>query len=340
MTPFADVDFDETRAPEPAPPPLSALWRGEAASWARHHLVERAQGAALTAAYRLCTRAGPERAAALGAALGGLAARRDRQRPYAATVREGIARIRPDLDPAAQEALAQRWWRECGATQAQFGLTEAFLGPERLDIEGEAHLDAIAAEPRPTFFLALHLANWEVVGGVLNRRFENRVFSTYDPAPSRHANRLVFELRARNGIHVFPRAPTLARRAVTLVRRGALPLFYVDETAEGRTRFPLFGRKYDPRCNLGFALRLAHRLGARLQPCHVARPTPGRLRLSFLEPVELDPEAPEAAATRRAARRLSARFEPRVAADLAQWYTLHTCRFGRGRSDQRDPSQR
>lgn len=322
---LSDIPIEATRAPEPPAPPLSALWTGGAGGWTRYHLTDRLEGWAQIAAYHLMRPLPPAIPAAIGRTLGPVAGWIDRRRPYVEYMRRAIRHIRPDLDPPAQAALLAEWWRDAGITHAQYPVLETLGGPSRLTIHGAERLAEADARGR-TFFLMVHLGSWELMAQIIARHLRRDVAAVYQPQPSRYQNRLIHAGRRRHGIYAFPPSRLLPRTLIPLIEGGANAVFFVDEVSEERCKFPLWGRPVPQRSNLVFALRLAHRTGARLQPCHMLREGPGRASFHLLDPVEPAPGTDRDRWVRRTARSLSAVFEPVIAANLAQWYMLKDMR--------------
>ncbi|RMH45681.1 MAG: hypothetical protein D6686_17105 [Alphaproteobacteria bacterium] len=320
-----DIPFEATRAPEPPAPPLSALWRGQARDWLRFHLADRIEGLAQVALYHALRPMPPELAAALGRGLGPVVGWLDRRRPYVEYMRRAIRLIRPDLDAAGQAALLAEWWRQTGMTHALYPVLEKLAAPGRLTIHGAERL-RLADERGGTFFLMVHLGSWELIADVAVAHLRRPVFGVYEPQPSRFQNRLIFAGRRRRGVRVFPPSRTLPMLMIRLIRAGSNACFFIDEVRRGQCRFPLWGAPVPERANLVFALRLAHRLGARLQPGYVLRTAPGRAEFHLMEPIEPGAPADPDAFVRQHARRLSALFEPVIAAHLEQWYMLKDMR--------------
>lgn len=325
-----DIPLSATAAPEPPAPPLSALWRGGAQGWWRHHVADRAQGLAEGALFAALRHASPETAAALGVRLGALIGRLDEGRPFTGHMRRAIALIRPDLDQAGREALMARWWRQSGTTLAQFPVLDRLAAPDRLTIHGVERFRAAEADPRPAILVLVHLGNWELLGPMGAAHMRRPTFGFWQPEPNRFRNRLVHRQRARLGMRVLPPSFSLPLMAAALLRGGAMPALFVDEVSEDRCKFPLWGRPIPEKCNLILTLLLAHKTGARLLPAHFLRDAPGRASFHLLDPIEPRPDLSRDAYVQTMAQALSAAFEPRIAAHLDQWYMLKDMRVPKG----------
>jgi KDO2-lipid IV(A) lauroyltransferase len=322
-----DVPPEVTLAPEPPVPPLADLWRGRARGWLRYHVAERVAGNAEVLLYRLFQRLHPAPVAWIGRRLGRLVGILHRNRPYMAHVRRAIRLIRPGITPAETEALIAEWWRQTGTSHALFPVLRHLAGPERLRIVGAERIAEAEADPRATFFLMVHLGSWELIGHAYVRHYRRPGFAIWQPQPSRYQNRLIAAERLDFGIRAFRPHPLLPKILVPLVEAGTHAALFIDEVSEARCKFPLWGGPLPKSSNLLFSLRLAHRAGARLQPCHFVREGGWRHALHLLEPVVPPGELPREDWVAWAARALSERFEPVIRAHLPQWYMLKDMRL-------------
>jgi KDO2-lipid IV(A) lauroyltransferase len=325
-----EVAIELTRAPEPPAPPLAALWRGGAAAWLGYHVADRLEGWGQVALFHILRHLPPEAAAATGRGLAPIAAWRDRNRVWVAQMRRTAARIRPDLDAAGLDALLAAWWRQAGMSHALYPCLNALARPGRLTVHGAERLAAVAADPRPTIYLCVHLGSWELIIDVMAGRLPRPAFVIYQPQPSRFQNRLIWRRRTDLGVYAFPPSRTLPRLILALIEGGTDAVIFIDEVSEGRSKFPLWGRPLPDHCNLSFALKLAHRTGARLQPCHFLREGPGRASFHLLPPIESPPEPDRDGWVRRTALALDALFAPPIRAHAEQWYMLKDARLAAG----------
>lgn len=323
---LSDIPIDSTRAPEGPGPSLAALWQGQAGLWTRHHLTQRLEGAAQYAFYHGVRPFPPEFPAALGRMLGPVAGYIDRNRSYVAHMNRAIPRIRPDLDAAGQQALLARWWRNIGITHALFPSHEKLARPARVTVQG-AERFAEADRLGNTIYLLVHLGSWEMLSHIFTRHHERPWVGIYQPQMSRFQNRLIFAGRRRHRFYVFPPSTQLPRRLIKLIEGGCNGAFFIDEVSEGQSRFPLWGRAVPSGSNVAFSLKLAHRLGARLQPGYLLREPQGRSSVHLLEPFSARTDLPRDVFVRRTTRTLSALFEPIIAEHLDQWYMLKELRL-------------
>jgi lauroyl/myristoyl acyltransferase len=321
-----DIPIETTRAPEPPGPPLSALWSGGAKGWLQHHVTDRIEGWAQIALYQAMRPLPPEIPAAVGRLIGPIAGHIDRKRPYVEYMRRGLRLIRPDLGDTERAALLASWWRHSGTTHAQYPVLDRMAVPGRLTIHNPERLAAVDADGPPTFFLLVHLANFEMFTNVAQQHIRRPGFAVYSPQPNRYQNRLIYWRRKAKGLYAFPPSRLLPRTLLPLVRGGACGVFFIDEVSEGRCKFPLWGGPVPEHSNLIFALKLAHATGARLQPCHFLRTAPGRVGFHLLDPIEPGGPADRDTWVRQRARQLSAMFEPPIAAHPDQWYMLKDMR--------------
>ncbi|MEM9047624.1 MAG: hypothetical protein AAGC92_02790 [Pseudomonadota bacterium] len=323
---LSDIPIEATRIQEFPGPPLSALWRGDAARWLRHHVTQPLEGAAQYGFYYLARPLPPEFPAALGQLIGPMAGYLDRKRPYVAQMRRAIGIIRPDLDAAGRAQMLDAWWRNTGISHAQFPTHKALSAPGRLTVHGAARF-AEGDRLGNTFYLMVHMGSWEIMSHITTRYHSREMIGIYEPQQSRFQNRLVYAGRKRYNYYVFPPSTQLPRLMIKLFQGGCNGCFFIDEKSAGQSRFPLWGRGVPKTGNVIFLLKLAHKLGARLQPAYLRRESPGRSALHLLDPIPVRSDLPRDVFVRRTVRELSALFEPVIAANLAQWYMLKEMRM-------------
>ena len=237
-------------------------------------------------------------------------------------------KLRPDLiyDDKTREAFVDRWWENNGRTYAEFASLHRIMMPDHLSIDGLAEAQKALNSGRSIVTLLVHLGNWELIGRASALAgLGSGWVSVYEPQPNRFQNRILYEVRRRCGVFVFPPSITTARRLLKTLGDGHNLAMLIDEVSDGQIKFPLFGRAVPKACNLINALKLAARNRSLLLPCYLLRTGDGCHKLTVLPPIPSDVDGLEGEAYLEImSRRLNSIFEPIVIAHLEQWYMLHT----------------
>ena len=147
--------------------------------------------------------------------------------------------------------------------------------------------------------------------------------SVFQPQPNRFANRIVYRMRQRYGIRVFPPGQRTAQRLHRLViGNHAHLVMFVDEERANQSHVPLFGRAVPKRGNAVNVVKLARAADALLVPVYMLRVPGCRFRLTFMPPMELLETGDVKADIARNIERIGARFEPLIRQHIEQWYML------------------
>jgi KDO2-lipid IV(A) lauroyltransferase len=237
-----------------------------------------------------------------------------------ARARANLARLRPDLDPAA--ALAEVWGN-IGATYAEMARGLRLWDEGRVEVRGAAHVLETRRE-RSVLVAGLHTANPEVLGLTL-ARLGARPAGIAMRQPTAFRERVITALRRRAGGRVIPARRDAARAALGVLAAGEETLLlYVDESVGGEVRAPSLGRGERRAGNIVLAARLARLTGCAIVPGFVTRLPGPRFVTTFLPPLALPPPSGERAADIAAGvAALDAALDPVVRARLTQWlYTI------------------
>lgn len=275
-------------------------------------LAWRAQALFLTLFWLVVGSVSPDRASAAGSSLArliGPCLRKHRR------VRRNLATALPERPSDEIDALARGVWGNFGAVLAEFPHLAAIcrdIGPHsRIELINEMP----AASTRPKIFVAAHLANWEIVTGVI-RQMGLPLVVIYSPQKNPLVDRLVQKRRAPADCDFVPNAGGLQKAAAALNEGRCLGLL-TDQRADGGRPIEFFGLEAE---TTDVAARLAVGFGCELVPVRVERLGSARFRVTFHEPIEPgDVEAGQKDKALDMTRRLQALFEAWIRERPDQW---------------------
>ncbi len=330
-----DLPFTVTRSPESAGPGWRALREGPAArrAFVTHWIADPLQGGINLVTHHALRLVPSSWCTRFGGVMAGLAHNRFARRPFALRIERNLSALRPDLgaDPRAFRGSLARWWANAGRAYAEYSVVHRLWHEGRVEIAGGEYLEAAQATGRPLVFAGVHLGNWELVFVTLQNLPARPMCGTFQPEPSRFANRVVFNLRKRYGGYVFPPGRRTAMRIVRILNAGAANLvMFVDEVRGFQIHLPLFGRKPPPRGNAVNVLKIARATNAVILPVYMLRLDGARFRLTILPPFEPEDSGDAGRDLPRNVTRLSETFEPIVRANIEQWHMMPELRLPPG----------
>ena len=249
----------------------------------------------------------------------------------ARVARRNLELIRPDLDPAAREALLGQILR----TTARQALETLRLWTrpaarnlaDITDVHGEALFDAALADGRGLLVAAPHMGNWELLNQWLAAKTPLAIL--YRPPESAIGEAFLRRVRANAGGQVEQvRAEAAGVR--TLLKRlqkgGVVGILPDQQPKAGEGEFaPFFGKQALTMTLLG---RLAHRSGARVLLCWCER-LPGDGAPRYAIHVQAAPEAVADADPATAVAALNQAIEAIARRDFTQYqwtYKRYTLR--------------
>ncbi len=244
-----------------------------------------------------------------------------------ARARATLARLRPDLDPAAAR---RETWENIGATFAEAAAILRFWEEGRVEVAGAHHVTETRRH-RPVLLAGLHMGNPEVLGLTL-ARLGLRPVGVAVRQPTGFRERLSTELRLKGGGRMIRADRDAMRPAIRVLEgREETLLFWMDDYVGGVVRGPSLGRGPRTAGNIPLAARLARMTGCAVVPGFVRRLPGTRFLTTFLPPVAIPPATGDRAADLAAgAAAIDAAVDPVVRADLTQWLFTISLREGVG----------
>jgi KDO2-lipid IV(A) lauroyltransferase len=262
----------------------------------------------------LCALLPPDRATALGGALGRRVGPRTGK---ADLVRENLARALPALPEAARDALASEVWWTWGAMLAELPHLVRIDDPAegRLEVVVAGDVRALREPDRPAVFVTAHMANWQVATQAA-ARLGCPLTAVYTPDSNPFVDRAILRYRRGLRCRLVPRDGS-ARALMRELAAGRSVGIVADHRVDQGASLPFFGI---PTLVTTVPARLALRFDAELVPMRVERLRGARFRVTFEEPVRAeDPSAPARAQAERMTRALLAVFERWAVARPDQW---------------------
>ncbi|GHE20533.1 lysophospholipid acyltransferase family protein [Halomonas urumqiensis] len=269
-------------------------------------------------------------------ALGGYLGRRYVRRAQRLE-RRWVARLLNNLDylkgPTDQAQRRQRllaYGDQVGRVYTELTVLKRILDSSRFRVEGEHHL---RGHEGPLILVAPHLANWELLAGVLTL-IDKPLVDLYEPRESELRMRIAMRTRqSLDGVEVewVPTDSGMAmRRVKAALARGNHTMLFCDEIRQGVSQGPSLGRELPYAGNRWMAARLAVRHGATIVPMRIVREGGAHFTLRIEAPLAADlaanPDADPDMRARELANKIDTLFDGWVREHPEHWYWLKDVR--------------
>lgn len=281
------------------------------------------EGAALYAAYGLFKMLGLKR----GSAFGGLIGRTIG--PHVGRTKKArrqLAAAMPGLSEPEQDAILTEMWDNVGRTIAEYAHLEKYRADvlnNRQDLirfDGRDDVYETVEHHRPVFFVAAHMANWEIQP-IAIAPFYDDVGELVRPANNPIANRLIYTIRKRHvAAHPIPKGRKGARPLMKHIRTHGLLAMLVDQKANDGIEMELLG--LNAMTPVGPAV-LALRNKARIVPVMNRRIDGHKFQMRLLDEVPVESTGDFEADVARITQMLNDRITQMVRANPGQWLWLH-----------------
>lgn len=233
--------------------------------------------------------------------------------------RKNLKRHHPEWTDAELDAAVFRFLDNVGRLMGEYSVLDRFQREGRL-IYGEG-LQQLAREQGqyPVVSIALHIGNWEAMGGGL-KHLGIKTATFYEPPTSPVQTRIAISVREAFGFQLLTPDLKGLRTAIALLKQNGFVFMFGDEARDGVTMAPLFGRQPHDDGNLSIIARLARKSNARLNISFVERLPNCQFNLQMTEMFSL-PETPGQSILDDVAF-LNAKIEPIILDHLDSWYFL------------------
>lgn len=228
----------------------------------------------------------------------------------------------PQADDAEISRLLRLQWIELGRSLTEFLLLDRIVADtDRVQVEGEERLGAIAAGDGPVVFISGHFSAFELMAAVIvHAGVKCQV--TYRAMNNPYVDERVRKNRFRYGVRLFaPKGLDGARELMRALQRGESVALMNDQKFNGGVAAPLFGHMAHTAPGPStFALRF----GIPLQPMSVQRVGPGaRFKVIVHDPIRLEDTGDREADIEAGVRRINGFIEDRVRARPTEWFWVH-----------------
>jgi KDO2-lipid IV(A) lauroyltransferase len=241
--------------------------------------------------------------------------------------RRNLARVFPEMDKAAIEAVVREMWDNLGRVAAELPhlprirvfAGDAGRGPQRVEMVGLEHLDAARDGDKPVIFFTAHIGNWEI-GPLVSSRRGLKLHVVYRSANNPWADRLFLGGRREVVSGLIPKGAEGARQALKALQNGEPLGMLVDQKMNDGIAVPFLGRTAMTAPALA---QLALRFDCVVLPAWVERLGGAYYRLTIEPPLELVRTGDRHANIRDTMERVNARMEAWIRACPGQWLWLH-----------------
>jgi KDO2-lipid IV(A) lauroyltransferase len=198
------------------------------------------------------------------------------------------------------------------------------LTPDELDrlvtFEGEESLKAAAAKGRGVLFVTAHIGNWELMGGIVAKRYPLAVVAA--PIYDRRVEKIMIRLRAAHGIETLIRdSPSALKRLIAMLRRGGVVGLLIDQDTKTDGVFvPFFHQEaFTPTGPAS----LAFRTGAAVVVGFIIREGLERHRIILHGPLDLPRTGDIEQDVRVQTARFTKMIEEQIRRTPEQWIWMH-----------------
>lgn len=228
----------------------------------------------------------------------------------------------PKADDAEINRLLRAQWIELGRSLAEFLVLDRVVADmDRLQVDGEERLAAIAAGAGPVVFISGHFSCFEMMpAAIIQAGVKCQI--TYRAMNNPYVDASVRRNRFRYGVRLFaPKGLEGARELMRGLQRGESVALMNDQKFNGGVAAPLFGHlAHTAPGPSTFALRF----GIPIQPMSVQRVGPGaRFKLIVHDQIHLKDTGDREADIAAGVRQINAFIEDRVRARPTEWFWVH-----------------
>lgn len=228
----------------------------------------------------------------------------------------------PEADDAEINRLLRAQWIELGRSLTELLILDRVVADsDRLQVEGEERLAAIAAGDGPVVFISGHFSCFELMPAAIIRAGV-KCQITYRAMNNPYVDASVRKNRFRYGVRLFaPKGLEGARELMKGLQRGESVALMNDQKFNGGVAAPFFGHMAHTAPGPStFALRF----GIPIQPMSVQRTGPGaRFKLIVHDQIHLKDTGDREADIEAGVRQINAFIEDRVRARPTEWFWVH-----------------
>lgn len=234
------------------------------------------------------------------------------------TAQRNLRRALPALDDAAVARTLVAMWDNLGRTVGELAHLPELL-PDRIEIVGAEHIEALRDDGLPGIAVAAHYGNWELPPLVM-QHFGMKTLSIYRAANNPAVDAMIQDLRDVAGQDYAPKGSRAARDLLGALRAGGHVGLLVDQKQNTGIAVPFFGRD---AMTAPAAAELALRFDCPVVPVRVERLGGARFRFTAEAPFRLASTGDKAADVANGMRRIHAIFERWITERPDHWFWVH-----------------
>lgn len=250
--------------------------------------------------------------------------------------RRWVSRLLGNLDDLKGEAdQAQRQQRlldygdQVGRVYTEMTVLKRLIDAPRYRVEGEHHLRGLDG---PLIMVAPHLANWELVPGIVMGLIDKPLVDLFEARESELRMRIAMRSRqSLEGVAIewVPTDSAMAmRRVKAYLLRGHHAMLFCDEIRQGVSQGPSLGRELPYTGNRWMAARLAVQHDATIVPMHIEREVGAHFTLHIASPLVARAYADPNTEARDLADQIDNLFDGWVRQHPEHWYWLKDVSLG------------
>jgi len=272
-------------------------------------------GAAARAIFALSRALGPDRASDLG---GWVARKLGPRLGVSKRALRNLAMAMPELSAAERERILIEIWDNLGRTTLEYPHI-TFLAEHRTEHLGDDHVRAALAQGKSIFFVAGHLANWEIAPAILKMHGLS-LNIVYRAVNNPHVDDLIKECRGVGAAETIPKGFRGAQRVKKLLTEHAHFGMLLDQKQNDGIAVPFFGRD---AMTASAAALFALRFDALLLPAQVERLGGAHFRVTAYPPLEIQRSGDREADVLAIMTKFNAELERWIRQRPGQWLWLH-----------------
>ncbi len=229
-----------------------------------------------------------------------------------------LAMAMPELDAAARARILREIWDNLGRTTLEYPHI-TFLAEHRTEHSGGDHIREALKQGKSIFFVAGHLANWEIAPAILKMHGLS-LNIVYRAVNNPRIDELVKRCRGVGAAETIPKGFRGAQRVKKLLAEHAHFGMLLDQKQNDGIAVPFFGRD---AMTASAAALFALRFDALLLPAQVERIGGAHFRVTAYPPLEIRRTDDRDADIRAIMTSFNAELERWIRQRPGQWLWLH-----------------
>jgi len=258
-------------------------------------------------------------AAAIGSFLFRTLGRRMR---VARVAEQNVRRVFPELTDEEVDTLIEKIWDNLGRGAGEFAHMNKFSyegDNPRIEIVGQAHLDALRSGERAGILISAHTGNWEAAGRIFGQILVPHG-QVYRGADNPYIDRLFRKARQHQSVTLVPKGRAGAIEMLRLMRGGTHFGVMMDQKLNEGVAVPFFGHD---AMTATAPVELALRNGSPIVPVRCIRLPDSHFRVEISPPIEFEITGDRKTDVMAALVEINKTIENWIREYPEQWFWLH-----------------